>query len=360
MALKIFVPDIKKNIDRKVCVLPLIPFLTNDLSSEQRVEKFGNWINQIQLVNDVESCDFVMPAHYVNNYYYKKEIENLQQINKLAIAANKLTVCFTNGDWGVTPKLNNFHLYRFSGYRSKNSGNQFCCPFFLGSDPLYRYYDGKLPVHNQKPIIPVIGFCGRASGNIFGWGTDIVKDLGRSVLKLAGKWPEDIESFHGSSYKRYHILKELEQSPLFETNFILHKTFKGGGESAEEKRRLSEMFYINMKQSHYAFCYRGWGNYSIRLYEALASGRIPFIIDSDNNLPFPGKINWNMFPVASHSDRKNIPSILASFHAALSNNDFVNLQYKARAIWEQFCTYNGYMEQWVNKYLQHTNNLHSL
>ncbi|MEP7320113.1 MAG: hypothetical protein ABI921_15255, partial [Panacibacter sp.] len=266
MNLKIFVPDIQHKIERKICVLPLIPFVTNDLSQEQRIERFGGWINRIQFVDAVEDCDIVMPAHYVNYYASRKKLKVLAQMNNAASHAGKPTVCWTNGDWGVTPKLNHFHLYRLSGYHSSNEGNQFCYPFFLGNDPLHKYYRGILPVHKQKPEKPLIGFCGRASKDMLSTGMDIAKNLGRAALKIAGRWPEDTEQFYGSSSRRYTMLKALQKSPLVETNFILHKAFKGGERNAEDRKRLSELFYTNMKQSHYIFCYRGWGNYSIRLY----------------------------------------------------------------------------------------------
>ncbi len=348
MKLKIFIPDFKEKIERKICVPPLHPFVTNNLSFEQRIERFGNWIALIEMVDTIDECDIVMPAFYVNYYYTNKKVKTLLEINQSANNASKLTICWTNGDWGITPSLKKFHLYRYSGYLSKNDGNQFCIPYFV-MDPLYKYYGGQLPVHSFKPDKPVIGFCGRSSADLFSLCMDIAKNRRRDVLRIMGLWHEDTDNVYGTSFKRFKMLKELEKSDLVETNFIRYRKF-GGNRSSGDKEKLKEIYYQNMKESVYVLCYRGWGNYSLRLYETMAAGKIPVLISSDNNLPFEEKIDWKIFPVIDQVHSKNIAESVALFHSQLSNHDFVDLQYKARNIWEEYLSYNGFMQHWIEQY----------
>lgn len=348
--LKVFVPDYKKDVFKKAVVPILQPFTKNDLSFDERVQKFGKWITQVDLVDQPEQCDIVVPAHYVNFYYTNNLKKKLLEINQLAKSCYKLTVCWTNGDWGITPKLSNFHLYRYGGYLSKNPGNQFCCPNFDAIDPLPTFYNNVLPLHTSKPLKPMIGFCGRASGNCFSSIEDIVKNLARKSLSLINKRHEDFESFYGSSNKRFQMLALLKKSRLVETNFILKTNFSGIV-PASEKEDVSKVFYNNMKASHYIFCFRGWGNFSHRLYETLSAGRIPIIISSDNNIPFSQKINWNIFPIINLKDAKYIDQIVSSFHAHLKEDEFIHLQLKARKIWEEYLSYAGFMQKMIDHYL---------
>jgi hypothetical protein len=349
MKLKIFIPDFNEKIDKKVCVPPLYPFISDNLTFDQKKDKYGDWINSIDIVDTVKKSDIAIPAHYVNYYYANDKYKTLLKFNHDAYSAHKLTVCWTNGDWGVTPKLRNFHLFRYGGYLSRNAGNQFCWPFFLSRDPLSTYYNGHLNIQ-ERPEKPVIGFCGRASNDLFGVGNDVTKNLGRFALKLINRWTEDVEFFQASSFRRFQMLKKIERSDTVKTNFILSNKFLGGRESPGEKEDQRRIFFQNLKDSHYIFCYRGWGNYSIRLYETMAAGRIPVIITSNNNLPFISKINWNIFPVIKSSDSKNIAKILSEFHGKLSNEEFVALQLTARKIWEEYFTYKGFMKKWVDNY----------
>jgi hypothetical protein len=351
MRLKIFVPDYKQRKKNPSLVPLLQPFYRNNFSFEERISKFGEWIKQIELVDTIKQCDIVVPAYYVNFYYANSLKKELLQINKLAYSTYKLTVCWTNGDWGITPNLSNFHLYRYSGYLSRNPGNQFCCPYFYNIDPLPTFYNGILPLHLSKPKTPIIGFCGRASKNQFNSIVDISKNIARKGLKFINLRHEDFEKYYGSSFKRSQMLSMLEKSNLVETNFIKLKKYAGGADIAGLDKELSRIFFQNMKESHYIFCFRGWGNFSHRLYETMSAGRIPIIISSDNNIPFSDKINWNIFPIINLKDAKYIDEKVACFHSNIEEEAFVNLQLKARKIWEDYLQYKGFMNKIVDQYL---------
>jgi hypothetical protein len=247
------------------------------------------------------------------------------------------------------PGFENFHIYRHGGYLSKNAGNQFAYPVFF-EDPASSFYEGKLIFHEHKTDKPVIGFCGQARGGLKKWSLDVGKGLCLRLLKAVQKWPYDNEKLISTTIQRSKLLDNLEKSPLVQTNFIRRTKYRGGAKTAEEKRENSTEFYANMRQSQYICCYRGVGNYSVRLFETMASGRIPLIIKSDNNLPFEHEIDWGIFPSIPYNKCQNIAQYIADFHSSLSNGQFIFLQTEARRIWEDFLTYKSFMTKWYNKY----------
>jgi hypothetical protein len=119
MVLNIFVPDLSEIKEKKFCVPLLYPFLSKTSKREDMVNQYGEWINNIKLVNDIRDCHIVVPAFYINYYYNNHIVSKLKSFNEQPVKILRLTVCWTNGDWGITPDLKNFHLYRNGGYLSK-------------------------------------------------------------------------------------------------------------------------------------------------------------------------------------------------------------------------------------------------
>lgn len=69
------------------------------------------------------------------------------------------------------------------------------------------------------------------------------------------------------------------------TNFILRRRFMGGPAS---------VFDRNLNESHFVVSTRGRGNFAIRLYQALAAGRIPVLSRPAGSflLPLENAIPW--------------------------------------------------------------------
>ena len=96
-------------------------------------------------------------------------------------------------------------------------------------------------------------------------------------------------------------------------------------------------FLQNLLESDYVLCARGLGNYSHRLYEALACGRIPLFIDTDCVLPFDFSIDWKRFGVwVDQVDLRSVADRVAEFHASISEEEFEELQVACRRLWEEW------------------------
>ena len=349
MNIRIFVPDWMPAYERFVIVPFLHPFLSTDKTKEELIEQYGDWFTHIEMVDDISLCHVVMPAHYVNFYYKNKKQQTLFDINRLGMICHKLTVCWTSGDSGVTPPLRNFHLYRLGGYLSRNEGNQYCFPSFI-PDVAKAHFNGKMPEPQSKTPKPVIGFCGQGKAGYSKLTIDIARGLQMRFYKLINRTYEDTEELRCSAFDRSAMLDILEQSPLVTANFIRHKQYRAGAKTAEEKKAGSELFYNNLVTSQYVLCYRGTGNFSVRLYETMACGRIPIIVNSDNNLPFQHEIDWNQFLVIDRKDMKDLPKKIATFHNSLSQDAFVRLQQAARRIWETYLYHRNFMKLFIEKY----------
>ena len=331
------------------CIAFLYPFF-RDFTEEQKVEKYGDWFLKISVVNTAEACDYIILPHSINYYYTHNSKSFLSSINALSVRHGKRIICATKGDFEITPAFVNFDIYRLGGYFSKNAGNSFVYPVFI-ADPVQAFFKGPLTFHTVKSAKPVVGFCGQASDDIKKWIKDIGLGVSRRLLKLINKWPFDNDPLISTTIERSRLLRRLEKSHAIQTNFIKHKQYRGGAKTKEEKEESSREFFNNIKESDYILCYRGAGNFSVRLYETMACGRIPVIVRSDNNLPFEDEINWNMFPVVTEDNYENIGEIIALFHSSLTDEEFLSLQKKARWLWEEYFTYKKFMSRWINKYI---------
>lgn len=346
---RIFSPDIFSEANSKLYVPVFFPFVKNKENPKPKTEIFGDWINYFILTDSVEDCDIVVPPYFINHYYQQKKKQVLHQINAEAIKHNKLTVCFTSGDHGITPSLQHFHLYRNGGYASKNKGNEFVFPVFF-PDPLEKFFNNHLQIHDKKSPKSIIGFCGQGTAGLQKKYADCSRNFLLKLSSLAGISQGDTEPLISPVYRRSQILDILEKSSLIETNLKRFTKYRAGAVSKEEKEKSSHLYFENIQQSEYILCYRGTGNFSVRLYETLAAARIPIIVHSDNNMPFPGKIDWNVFPNIDEKDWQSIDKIVSDFHTKLNNENFVALQLQARKIWEEYISYKGFMWHFIQKY----------
>ena len=86
----------------------------------------------------------------------------------------------------------------------------------------------------------------------------------------------------------------MEKSNDIKTEFIRRSRYKGGTTNKEDlSKRLKKEFFKNMNNTDYTLCVRGTGNFSARMYETLALGRIPIFVNTDCILPFNNKIDWD-------------------------------------------------------------------
>lgn len=214
-------------------------------------------------------------------------------------------------------------VYADSIYASQMTPAERALPAF--ADDLAREVGG-LTVR-EKQQRPSVGFCGFVGS---AWK--------RALFRLQGRG----EKVVGLAL-RNRALRLLERSQRVDANFVRRTAFWGGaigrlrGPDWEAKQRVREEYLANITDSDYTLCLRGAGNFSYRLYETLALGRVPLFVNTDCALPFPDQIDWPRHVVwVEEAELATIGDRLAEFHAALSPEEFAELQRSNRRIWEEY------------------------
>lgn len=142
---------------------------------------------------------------------------------------------------------------------------------------------------------------------------------------------------------RQRILDLLSRHPGIETNFVPRSRYKAGAITKQEKEQARQEFFANIQDTDYTVCVRGGGNFSVRLYETLAMGRIPILVDTDCLLPFASDPRWRECCV--YVERHEIPYIsekVLTFHESHSEEAFIEIQCQGRLFWEEKLSFNGF------------------
>ena len=153
----------------------------------------------------------------------------------------------------------------------------------------------------------------------------------------------DKQFFYPSSYKRFNFLKQFSENKKVKTDFIFREKYRAGIKSEAEKIKTSKEFSENMLQNPYTFCLRGAGNFSVRLYETLAMGRIPVVIKTDFRLPLQSFIYWEKHCVLLNQD--NFVTDFIDFHNQITSSDFELMQINNLKLWNEFLNRESYFKQ---------------
>lgn len=247
-------------------------------------------------------------------------------------AGRRLAVFFFHDSEAEVP-IENTIVFRTSMQRGMRS-NEFAHPAWI-DDYVGVSLEGVVPLR-PKWQMPTVGFCGFA-------GYRIPPDA-HLRRRLRAKMRVIYRRFPPPTI-RERAIRALRENPQVDTNFILRDNFFAGVAegSPSERERARQIFVNNMIASDYILCARGGGNFSYRLYETLAMGRIPLLIDSNGGLPYGSQIDYEShFPIISQHQVKNTAFIVQAFHERLSPSDFLALLRQCRELWRQYLSPVGF------------------
>lgn len=234
-------------------------------------------------------------------------------------------------DWPIGGK--NIFVLRHGGYRFSKKPYDISIPFYA-DDLLEAFCEGKFEPR-QRSEVPSISFAG--------WASLTPRQEIRATLKeLPDRLCALFDGRFGAKKKGIFFRREavdvLEKSPLVHANFLVRRSYSGHVDTAQKSPdELRKEFVTNMLGSGYSLDVRGDANNSIRLFEILSLGRIPIIVDTERNFPFRDKINYSDFSLmVDFKDIKRLPQIVAEFNASLSDEQFVDMQKKAREAFVQY------------------------
>lgn len=347
--MKLYFPRSHYKPDRRA-VFPLLrPFIKGDgFTDAERIALYGVSERDFEFTENLEDADLGILTMAWNFYVKTKQTQlAIDFIKKCEVLGLKvLTV--NGGDFGVRiPYFKNLISLRFGGYKSRFSKNEFALPPFI-QDPLMVHFNSELIATRPYLSKPIIGFCGQANASYLNAGKEMVHTTLRNLkfyTKLSANEPQQLIS---STSLRAAILKNIQKSPHVVSNFILRKKYRAGVTANKDTHQTTLEFYDNMRDSDYIVCVRGAGNFSIRFYETLAMVRIPVFINTDCALPFDEEIDWKKHVVwVDYKDRHKVAEIVADFHSALSEREFIELQLANRRLWEERLTLSGFFKYFL-------------
>lgn len=216
-----------------------------------------------------------------------------------------LAVFFNDDSDQVLDYREGTKVFRTSFYKSTQRPSEFALP-------AWSMDRGALPPRIWRPD-PTVGFCGQI-------------------------YPLDV---------RKAALDVLEQDHRLANLFVRRDKFWGGwiasGRRSDVGRQMRQEFLANMAGSDYVLCARGGGNFSFRIYETMACGRIPLLVDTDCVLPFDFLIDWGkLFPIVKKADIPRIGDLLLEFHNGLGPESFAERQREMRRLWEEWISPTGF------------------
>lgn len=306
-------------------------------------------LEHFTLVASIAYADVCIVPVTVEYYYKKGKLEELETFINTARNAGKAVWVYSYGDAGFTLPYDVI-TFRLGGFRQQTTQeNTRILPAYT-IDPYTVLQLQFKPL--SKTTTPMIGFVGHAAHGIQKWVKEWLTHQRNAMKRLLGKEFSDAQTFYPSSIKRYQLLKALENAVGIQTNFIYRSQYRAGAKSEAEKQKSALQFYQNIHESPYTFCMRGAGNFSVRLYETLAMGRIPVLIDTDCRLPLEEVIDWNQHILKTTA--KTLVNDLIAFHHAVSEEDFKKMQINNRTLWLDTLRGDTFFEA-IAKNLQYEN-----
>ncbi len=237
-------------------------------------------------------------------------------------------------------------VFRFSIYDDTRRANEFSEPLW-SQDFMQSHAGGKLPLRG-KSALPSVGFCGYAPPLNSPWGRQKIKDILKYALYRGGFLRH--ERGRTAHTLRAYAIRCLQSSPNVSCNFIIRGQFafnkdgvlQPGGTPASARVQRDE-FVGNLLASDYILCTRGLANCSIRLYEALSLGRIPIMVNSHCVMPYEFAIPWKDYGVwVEEGEVANIGTLVAAYHARLSDEQFLDKQRACRRLYEEWIRPEGF------------------
>lgn len=342
----------------------LIPFVgtfnKEDESGAVRQGRFDEYQRVgkelIELTN-IEECDAcLLPIFYDVLFdqagFEKKIAPFIQKVE----SHNKKILIFVGHDvLHINIPVKNAILFNSAISKSTQAKNVHSWPHFF--EDFLEKYNGGRPRPRQKGAKPVIGFCGYAPPlNI-----KMSREKVVSSLKLAANYAGLLQKFPDKishSYRARAIIG-LQKSSKIVPNFILKSNFAFGptgglntGNTTESNFDFRKKFVENILESDYTLCIRGIGNNSVRFFETLCCGRVPVFVDTDSALPFDEMIDWKKYCVwVEEKDVDKVDSIVQEFHSRISEEEFLEMQTKAREVWEEYLTPVGFYKN-LHRFLE--------
>jgi hypothetical protein len=308
--------------------------------------------------NAGEADFFAYPTHYQVAYDYTAvdfsqhnvaaDIQPLiqqrfQELDALAAQYNKKIITVYIRDNVKPLPVDHAIVFRTSLTASGRQRNEFAFP--ANGRPLQTGSES-FPEFVPWQTMPAVGFRGQSLPIELPWKEAFRNQLNLMAQRLGWRKPFKIHYNFGYLHRRnaIHFLRQLP-------NVSLDYYITGAADIFEDASRLA--YARNLLSNSYALCVSGHGNYSFRLYETMAAGRIPLFVNTDCVLPLEELIDYKKLFVWVEADALyRIGDELLAFHHRHQGEAFEALQKEIKGTWLQYLAgYNYYRH--LPFYLRH-------
>lgn len=325
---------------------PLIP--------SRNLTKYNLKSLPIMIVEELHDSDCILLPYTWNYYLASGSLEIAEKMIRQSQALNRKIFIWFTGDQFYSLDLPKSVIGFYNGpYKSKQDILTISIPVIV-RDPLL-FLELETIIIQKLLRLPLIGFCGHVDPNIF---ISFIKFF-RIFYKKFNYFFNLTQEYPGSiippTFLRKNILDILEDSREFQVEFLRRSKYKAGVRNDSDMYNIVKQdFYKNICATNYTLCIRGTGNFSARLFETLALGRIPIFINTDCILPFNDLINWNEHMIfIDQSNLRNLQSTILNFHQNLTEDSFINIQKKNRTLWEKNFSFYGAINNIVKEISKH-------
>ena len=203
-----------------------------------------------------------------------------------------------------------------------------------------------------KPEVPIVGFCGQAVDSVTLGSMKMARTAYRNLRYRFGSSHDEPQVLLPSSYLRARALAILERAAGIETRFIRRRRCHSASQPGQRVDRAARReFWNSIRKTDYTVCVRGSGNFSARLYETLAMGRIPVFVDTDCKLPYERTIDWKKYCVwVDQSALSHLAERVLAFHASLDKEEFEQLQADCRKMREDRLSFSGFFTHFAEHF----------
>jgi hypothetical protein len=319
---------------------------------ELYLDKTPQILERYCLVDSPEECDVLVLPLTVNYCLENGKTDLVNYFKTKAKELNKHLWVYSPGDMGLTMNEDKILVFRMSDYKSFNNHSTVIMPAFF-RNPYPAIYNNQSLAYQSKTPNPIVGYVGHAKGGILKFLTTFINYLKVNLNIFLKKQHSDYFIFYHSSFERLKWLKKIASSKNIETHFIYRDKYRAGAKTQEEKQKTTLEFYDNIKDSQYTFCMRGGGNFSVRLYETLAFGRIPIFIDTDCTLPLEQIIDWSKHClIIKENELSQVKTKIIDFHNSLSDEQFIEIQKSNYVLREEYLTRSGFFTYFHDVFLK--------
>ena len=286
-----------------------------------------------QRVSSIEDADLVVTPKVWSAYAVARNLREPLALAEEARRARKPFLIWHTGDLNPIVPSPDWLVLVNAIDRSERRRTWFVAPRLI-EDPLRVYGDGATAPMG-KGSAPRVGFCGYAASSSLKLAYSVLQNLEFRAMYHAGLRMYEPPRLIPATLLRAKVLRALKQDAGIQTDFIVRTRYKTG--AAQE-------FYRNILETGYTVCVRGYGNWSVRLYETLACGRIPVFIDTDCGLPFDDTIDWHHYCVwVPEHDASRVGDYVREFHGTITPADFRARQRECRILWETRLSRIGFL-----------------